>query len=170
MPRWRRDLNPCTRLCRPLPRLSATPPSMAPHVNLSRPLRADDGIRTRDPHLGKVMRYQLRYVRLSLRERSPATDRNSSPSLQPLPNRGTRGASSTARKSSSVRGRPHGWMRPMEIRQISADERTDKMFPLQVYAFEPTPATDEARERYRRRMAYYGTATSLVAEEDGQTL
>jgi hypothetical protein len=26
--------------------------------------RADDGIRTRDPHLGKVMRYQLRYVRL----------------------------------------------------------------------------------------------------------
>ena len=33
----------------------------------SRPLhrRADDGIRTRDPHLGKVMRYQLRYVRIS---------------------------------------------------------------------------------------------------------
>ena len=27
-------------------------------------LRADDGIRTRDPHLGKVMRYQLRYVRM----------------------------------------------------------------------------------------------------------
>src|SRR3954466_14697472 len=27
LPRWRRDLNPCTRLCRPLPRLSATPPS-----------------------------------------------------------------------------------------------------------------------------------------------
>jgi hypothetical protein len=27
------------------------------------PSRADDGIRTRDPHLGKVMRYQLRYVR-----------------------------------------------------------------------------------------------------------
>ena len=25
--------------------------------------RADDGTRTRDPHLGKVMRYQLRYVR-----------------------------------------------------------------------------------------------------------
>ncbi len=29
-------------------------------------LRADDGIRTRDPHLGKVMRYQLRYVRTLL--------------------------------------------------------------------------------------------------------
>ena len=26
--------------------------------------RADDGTRTRDPHLGKVMRYQLRYVRI----------------------------------------------------------------------------------------------------------
>ena len=26
--------------------------------------RADDGIRTRDPHLGKVMRYQLRYIRI----------------------------------------------------------------------------------------------------------
>ena len=31
------------------------------------PLRADDGIRTRDPHLGKVMRYQLRYVRTPTR-------------------------------------------------------------------------------------------------------
>ena len=30
--------------------------------------RADDGIRTRDPHLGKVMRYQLRYVRIPSRE------------------------------------------------------------------------------------------------------
>ncbi len=27
-------------------------------------LGADDGIRTRDPHLGKVMRYQLRYIRM----------------------------------------------------------------------------------------------------------
>ena len=28
-------------------------------------LRADDETRTRDPHLGKVMRYQLRYIRMS---------------------------------------------------------------------------------------------------------
>ena len=48
---------------------------LAPHENLSRPLRADDGIRTRDPHLGKVMRYQLRYVRLSLRRVSAARRR-----------------------------------------------------------------------------------------------
>ncbi len=61
--RWRRDLNPCRRLCRPLPRLSATPPEQASQVRLGETLRADDGIRTRDPHLGKVMRYQLRYVR-----------------------------------------------------------------------------------------------------------
>ena len=26
---------------------------------------ADDETRTRDPHLGKVMRYQLRYIRLA---------------------------------------------------------------------------------------------------------
>jgi predicted N-acetyltransferase YhbS len=58
----------------------------------------------------------------------------------------------------------------MQIRQITADERTDLMFPLQVYAFEPTPSTDEARERYRRLMAFYGTVTSLVAEEDGRAL
>jgi hypothetical protein len=29
-----------------------------------RHLRADDGIRTRDPHLGKVMLYQLSHVRV----------------------------------------------------------------------------------------------------------
>ena len=29
-----------------------------------KPLRADDETRTRDPHLGKVMRYQLRYIRI----------------------------------------------------------------------------------------------------------
>ncbi len=59
-PRWRRDLNPCTRLCRPLPRLSATPPRAGCTRNqwsLTLPTRADDEIRTRDPHLGKVMRY-----------------------------------------------------------------------------------------------------------------
>ena|GEM_PF-1791521 len=31
------------------------------------PTRADDEIRTRDPHLGKVMRYQLRYIRIPSR-------------------------------------------------------------------------------------------------------
>ena len=36
--------------------------------------RADDGIRTRDPNLGKVVRYQLRYVRMvSTRRPAPIT-------------------------------------------------------------------------------------------------
>ncbi len=42
-------------------------PEVAPggaRARIQDPLRADDGIRTRDPHLGKVMRYQLRYVRM----------------------------------------------------------------------------------------------------------
>ena len=30
-------------------------------------MRADDETRTRDPHLGKVMRYQLRYIRMHRR-------------------------------------------------------------------------------------------------------
>ena len=32
--------------------------------NRTADLRADDGIRTRDPHLGKVMLYQLSHVRV----------------------------------------------------------------------------------------------------------
>ena len=58
----------------------------------------------------------------------------------------------------------------MQIRQITADERTETMFPLQAYGFMPSPWTDAERETYARRMAYYRTATSLIAEEDGQTL
>ena len=45
---------------------------MPPH------LRADDGIRTRDPHLGKVMRYQLRYIRVPRARSSPVAKGNNS--------------------------------------------------------------------------------------------
>ena len=66
--RWRRESNPCARLCRPLPHHSATPPlGLMPVCTF----RADDGIRTRDPHLGKVMRYQLRYIREPWARSSP---------------------------------------------------------------------------------------------------
>ena len=36
----------------------------SPLGHSTRRLRADDGIRTRDPHLGKVMLYQLSHVRM----------------------------------------------------------------------------------------------------------
>ena len=42
-------------------------------------LRADDGIRTRDPHLGKVMRYQLRYIRAPRTTTSPVAKDDDSP-------------------------------------------------------------------------------------------
>jgi hypothetical protein len=73
--RWRRESNPCARLCRPLPHHSATPPLglMPLHP------RADDGIRTRDPHLGKVMRYQLRYIRAPRTTSSPVAKHDDSP-------------------------------------------------------------------------------------------
>lgn len=58
----------------------------------------------------------------------------------------------------------------MQIRQISADERTDTMFPLQTYAFMPSPWSDADRETYARRMQYYRTSVSLIAEEGGQAL
>src|SRR5579875_1095390 len=72
---------------------SATPPEFAKlRANQTaqpgfrwRCLRADDGIRTRDPHLGKVMRYQLRYVR-DLGDgpgRTPGTDSIRCPSAVP---------------------------------------------------------------------------------------
>ena len=56
-------------------------------------LRADDGTRTRDPHLGKVMRYQLRYVRIvdggsGAVRCFPLTDENFSRSWARVPNRG----------------------------------------------------------------------------------
>jgi predicted N-acetyltransferase YhbS len=58
----------------------------------------------------------------------------------------------------------------MQIRQITADERTDTMFPLQVYAFEASPYEPAVQDRYRQRMRFYQSATSLIAEEDGQAL
>src|SRR5919107_1431248 len=59
----------------------------------------------------------------------------------------------------------------MQIRQISAAERPETMFPLQTYAFFPSPWDDEReREVYRRRMVYYETTVSMIAEENGQAL
>src|SRR5271170_7750248 len=38
-----------------------------------------DGIRTREPHLGKVMRYQLRYIRAQRTRSSPGAKHDDSP-------------------------------------------------------------------------------------------
>src|SRR5262249_31956004 len=54
------------------PHHSATPPLGLMPLHL----RADDGIRTRDPHLGKVMRYQLRYIRAPRARSSPVAMQN----------------------------------------------------------------------------------------------
>jgi hypothetical protein len=74
--RWRRESNPCARLCRPLPHHSATPPLGLMRLHH----RADDGIRTRDPNLGKVVRYQLRHVRTPRASSSPIAKHDDSAS------------------------------------------------------------------------------------------
>lgn len=58
----------------------------------------------------------------------------------------------------------------MQIRQVTAEERTDTMFPLQTYAFMPSPWADADRADYARRMQYQRTTLSLIAEEDGRAL
>src|SRR5690242_21372643 len=58
----------------------------------------------------------------------------------------------------------------MDFREISAAERPETMFPLQAYGFLPSPWPAEEEETYRRRMRFYETAVSLIAEEDGRTL
>jgi hypothetical protein len=111
--RRRRESNPCTGLCRPLPKplghsaagasfaggrhaasqgCGASPggataipdrdgPSAVGRVNPKPRFRADDGIRTRDPHLGKVMLYQLSHVRVPARVHL-GPDRRISPALR----------------------------------------------------------------------------------------
>jgi predicted N-acetyltransferase YhbS len=58
----------------------------------------------------------------------------------------------------------------MNFRQISAVERTATMFPLQAYAFTPSPWPAEDEEANSRRMKFFESAVSLVAEEDGRAL
>jgi predicted acetyltransferase len=61
-------------------------------------------------------------------------------------------------------------MNDMQIRQVSAEERLETMFPLQTYAFMPSPWTDEVEEWYRKRIPYNSGTVSLVAEEDGEAV
>ena len=58
----------------------------------------------------------------------------------------------------------------MDFRQITAAERTATMFPLQAYAFMPSPWPAEDEATYRGRMRFYETAVNLIAEEEGRAL
>ncbi|WP_433367794.1 GNAT family N-acetyltransferase [Actinoplanes sp. CA-142083] len=58
----------------------------------------------------------------------------------------------------------------MKFRQISAAERTATMFPLQAYAFVPSPWPAGDAEANSERMKFFESTVSLVAEEEGQTL
>ena len=111
------------------------------------------------------MRYQLRYVRLSfrnvLRRRKGTLAGPRNPCQTGAPGESGYGGAGASRT---------GLDAGMEIRQITADERPETMFPLQVYAFDPSPWEPALAERYRQRMQYYRSSTSLIAEEDGQAL
>jgi predicted N-acetyltransferase YhbS len=61
-------------------------------------------------------------------------------------------------------------MAVMEIRQVTAEERLETMFPLQQYAFSPSPWDEAAAERYRSFTPYNAGTVSLVAEEGGEAL
>ncbi len=63
-------MNPCSGICSPEPRLSAIRPSFTPAIKLiiTFIIGADDRVRTGDLNLGKVPRYQLRYVRILRRQ------------------------------------------------------------------------------------------------------
>lgn len=58
----------------------------------------------------------------------------------------------------------------MEFRQISAAERTATMFPLQSYAFMPSPWPEDDEAAYAQRMKFFETAINVVAEEGGLAL
>src|ERR1700743_1955293 len=69
-PRVQGFAGPCLSHSATPPQERASPAACVPgvqyaHQGAASPrLRADDGIRTRDPHLGKVMLYQLSHVRM----------------------------------------------------------------------------------------------------------
>src|SRR5699024_19884 len=127
--RWVRDSNPCIRLCRPLPRLSANPPGddVRPAVSPAggRRLRADDGTRTRDPHLGKVMLYQLSHIRMltGRTEMRPACVEDSNPPLATTSNRSGRATVSCMSHSRAAAHRPVAQVRHAAHRAAAGTRR-----------------------------------------------
>ncbi len=77
---------------------------------------ADDGIRTRDPHLGKVMRYQLRYIRTRIAVLSVMRHRTLADTRREMPIAAHAGCS-----AARLRRRPS----PAAMRQATATTLTN---------------------------------------------
>ncbi len=110
--RHRRRPGGCTRIAAPRIRAGTGRGSRASAETAGEFRGADDGIRTRDPHLGKVMRYQLRYIRTRItasvmRHRTLAD---------------TRGKKPIAAHAARLRRRPS----PAAIRQARATTPTNQ--------------------------------------------
>lgn len=58
----------------------------------------------------------------------------------------------------------------MEIREIESAERHAVSVPVQAYAFQPSPTTDELVQRLKEVQRYYTGNVTLVAEEDGMAV
>jgi hypothetical protein len=111
--------------------------SRSPESEDTGPTRADDETRTRDPHLGKVMRYQLRYIRISFRS-SPRhlndfsrsirrrQNRTRHPGVSPRPSRPMcipRPASASIESRSRATGcEPHGRLAQLVARFLHTEE------------------------------------------------
>jgi hypothetical protein len=86
-------------------------------------LRADDGIRTRDPHLGKVMRYQLRYIRAPRTTSSPIAKDDDSPLKRSRTNLNSRGQAAVLDRSERL----IGVLSPQEHAKVSRDDNPLRM-------------------------------------------
>ncbi|TDB72880.1 enhanced intracellular survival protein Eis [Micromonospora sp. KC723] len=57
----------------------------------------------------------------------------------------------------------------MPIRRLAAEERLTTSFPIQSYAFEASPLTQERVEAFHRYLPYNKGNRTLVVEDDGET-
>ena len=98
-----------------------------------RRLRADDGIRTRDPHLGKVMRYQLRYVRVPADR--PVHSRQGERAFRTVADPGSRANSAPAARRAAidpVTGPSPGFLSDKYGGQAMEPGSSPRVFPTRV--------------------------------------
>jgi hypothetical protein len=58
----------------------------------------------------------------------------------------------------------------VKIRQIDADERPELSLPVQVYGFQPSPASGTELSRLRDNQRYFRDDITPIAEADGATI